>query len=158
MGHLCTVHEASLPADSERLMAVIGEYITWLNMDLSYRGFTQEMENFNALFTRPNGFFLMAKIGQETAGCVGLLRHTASTAEVKRLFVRPAFRGLHLGETLVSALVQRAKELGFERLILDAVPQTTVAQSLYRTLGFQEVEPYYANPVPGTKFFALALL
>ena len=151
------IHDASLPADKKRLMRVIDEYITWLNMDLSYRGFTQEMEHFDALFTPPNGFFLMAQVGREIAGCVGLLRHTASTAEVKRLFVRPAFRGLHLGETLVATLVQRAQELGFERLILDAVPQTTVAQTLYRTLGFQEIEPYYANPVPGTKFFALSL-
>ena len=149
--------EASLPADGERLMAVIHEYIAWLNMDLSYRGFAQEMEKFNALFTLPSGLFLMAQADQEIAGCVGLLRHSASTAEVKRLYVRPAFRGLRLGEKLVAALMVRARQLGYERLILDAVPQTRVAQALYRTIGFQEIEPYYANPVPGTKFFALQL-
>ena len=149
--------EASLPADGERLMAVIHEYIAWLNMDLSYRGFAQEMEKFNALFTLPSGLFLMAQADQEIAGCVGLLRHSASTAEVKRLYIKPAFRGLRLGEKLVAALMVRARQLGYERLILDAVPQTTVAQALYRTIGFQEIEPYYANPVPGTKFFALQL-
>ena len=83
----------------------------------------------------------MAQENHEIAGCVGPLRHTASTAEVKRLYVRPAFRGL---------------QLGYKRLILDAAPQTTVAQQLYRTIGFQEIAPYYANPVPGTKFFALS--
>lgn len=151
------IREASLPADGERLMAVIHEYIAWLNMDLSYRGFAQEMEKFNELFTLPSGIFLMAQADQEIAGCVGLLRHSASTAEVKRLYIRPAFRGLRLGEKLVAALMARARQLGYERLILDAVPQTTVAQALYRTIGFQEIEPYYANPVPGTKFFALQL-
>lgn len=139
-------------------MAVIHEYIAWLSMDLSYRGFTQEMEKFNELFTLPSGLFLMAQVDQEVAGCVGLLRHTASTAEVKRLYVRPSFRGLRLGERLVTALIGRARQLGYERLILDAVPQTTAAQELYRATGFHETEPYYANPVPGTKFFALSLL
>lgn len=151
------LREATLPADSERLLAVIHEYIAWLDMDLSYRGFDQEMAQFNELFTLPSGLFLMAQVDDEIAGCGGLLRHTASTAEVKRLFVRPAFRGLQLGEKLVAALIARARQLGFERLILDAVPQTVVAQALYRAIGFQEIEPYYANPVPDTKFFALSL-
>jgi len=150
--------EATLPMDRERLLAVIHEYIAWLDMDLSYRGFDQEMTQFNELFTLPSGLFLMAEVDGEIAGCGGLLRHSASTAEVKRLYVRPAFRGMRLGEQLMMALMARARQLGFERLILDAVPQTVVAQALYRAIGFQEIEPYYANPVAGTKFLALSLV
>lgn len=95
--------------------------------------------------------------GQGIAGCVGLLRHDAGTAEVKRLYVRPGFRGQQLGEKLVTTLMARARQLGYARLILDAVPQTAVAQHLYRAMGFEEIGPYYPNPVPGTKFFALSL-
>jgi carbonic anhydrase len=151
------LREVTFPEDSARLKAVIFEYIAWLDMDLSYRGFEQEMAAFDQLFTLPSGLFLVAESGAEIAGCVGLLRHDDETAEVKRLYVRPQFRGLRLGEKLVVSLIQRALELGYRRLILDSVPQTVVAQQLYRAIGFQEIDPYYANPVFGTKFFALAL-
>ncbi len=153
------LREARLPADSPRLRAVIAEYIAWLDMDLSARGFAQEMAAFDNLFTLPSGLFLLAECGGEVAGCVGLLRHDDHTAEVKRLYVRPAHRGLRLGEQLMGTLVQRAAGLGFDRLILDldAVPPTVVAQRLYRTLGFEETAPYYPDPVAGTRFFALAL-
>ena len=151
------IREASFPADSQNLKTVIHEYIAWLDMDLSYRGFAQEMDAFDGLFTLPSGLFLMAVSGQEIAGCVGLLRHDAGTAEVKRLYVRPGFRGQQLGEKLITALVDRARQLGYARLLLDAVPQTVVAQQLYRAMGFEETAPYYPNPVPGTNFFALSL-
>lgn len=148
---------AVFPDDSCALKAIISEYVAWLDMDLSYRGFAQEMDSFDQLFTLPSGFFLMAKAGGEIAGCVGLLRHTPDTAEVKRLYVRPDYRGAQLGEKLMAGLVERAIGLGYQRLILDAVPQTHFAQRLYRSLGFEEIDPYYAKPVSGTRFFGLTL-
>jgi putative acetyltransferase len=151
------IREAVFPADSAALKSVIGEYIDWLDMDLSYRGFAQEMARFEEIFTLPGGLFLLACVNGELAGCVGLLRHAGGQAEVKRLYVRPAFRGLQLGQQLMAALMARAQALGCQRLILDAVPQTTVAQQLYESMGFEETAPYYANPVPGTRFFALPL-
>jgi putative acetyltransferase len=154
---LIFLREATFPADSVPLKALVSEYITWLDMDLSYRNFDQEMAAFDQLFTRPSGLFLVAESDGEMAGCVGLLRHDAGTAEVKRLYVRPKFRGLQLGKLLVDSLIQHASQLGYVRLILDAVPQTVVAQHLYRSIGFQHIEPYYPNPVSGTHFFALAL-
>lgn len=151
------IREAVFPADSPALKSVIEEYIGWLDMDLSYRGFAQEMACFEAIFTLPSGLFLLACVNGELAGCVGLLRHAGDVAEVKRLYVRPAFRGLQLGRQLMAELMARAQALGCQRLILDAVPQTTVAQQLYEAMGFEETAPYYANPVPGTRFFALPL-
>jgi putative acetyltransferase len=139
------------------LQALIREYVQWLDMDLSYRGFEQEMGVFDSLFTRPSGFFLLAHAGDALAACVGLLRHDDLTAEVKRLYVRPAYRGHQLGERLMQSLLQEARAAGFARLILDAVPPTVMAQKLYRTLGFVNTAPYYANPTPGTQFFELAL-
>lgn len=151
------IREAVFPEDSEPLKSVIHEYIRWLDMDLSYRGFAQEMGNFDAIFTLPGGLFLIAQVNGEIAGCVGLLRHTEGTAEVKRLYVRPPFRGHQLGHQLITALIGRAQAIGCRQLVLDAVAQTTIAQQLYQAMGFQETEPYYANPVPGTKFFKLSL-
>lgn len=152
-----TIREADLPADSHALKAVIREYVAWLDMDLSYRGFEQEMADFDATFTLPSGMFFMALAGADIAGCAGLLRRSNAVAEVKRLYVRPPYRGHALGARLIASVTARARTLGFSRLILDAVPQTVVAQQLYRTLGFVETDPYYANAVPGTRFFALAL-
>lgn len=151
------INEASFPEDSESLKSIISEYIVWLDMDLSYRGFDQEMAKFDQLFTLPNGLFLMARSNDTVAGCVGLLRHSMDTAEVKRLYVRPKFRGQQLGQRLIQKLIKTAQGLNFKRLILDAVPQTIVAQQLYQSIGFQQTEPYYANPVPGTKFYELVL-
>lgn len=151
------IRTATFPADSAALQSVIREYVAWLDMDLSYRGFAEEMASFDERFTLPGGLFLIADSAQTIAGCVGLLQQANATAEVKRLYVRPAFRGQGLGERLITALIERARQLGIKRLILDAVPQTTVAQRLYECLGFQETAPYYANPVPGTRFFALPL-
>jgi carbonic anhydrase len=148
---------AVFPDDGNELRQVIGEYIAWLDMDLSYRGFADEMASFDRLFTLPSGLFLIARQAGQIAGCVGLLRHDETTAEVKRLYVRPAFRGRQLGEALIHRLIAQARQLGFRRLILDAVPQTTVAQLLYERLGFAEIAPYYANPVAGTRFFSLSL-
>ncbi|WP_460837334.1 GNAT family N-acetyltransferase [Noviherbaspirillum agri] len=153
-----SIREAQFPADGPELKAVIREYVAWLDMDLSYRGFAQEMAEFDARFTLPSGMFFIARAGTDIAGCAGLLRNSGAVAEVKRLYVRPPYRGHALGERLIGCVIAKARSLGFSRLILDAVPQTVVAQALYRALGFVETDPYYADPVPGTKFFALPLM
>lgn len=151
------IRTATFPQDTAGLVATIREYVAWLDLDLCSRGFEAEMAAFEPTFTLPSGRFFVADANGEIAGCAGLLRHSPAVAEVKRLYVRPRFRGQALGERLVDAVVGQARALGFSRLILDAVPPTTVAQKLYERLGFYETAPYYDNPVPGTRFFALAL-
>ena len=151
------IREALFPDDTTSLVEVIREYVRWLDMDLSYRGFEAEMASFEQIFTLPSGMFFIAEAEREIAGCAGLLRHTGGTAEVKRLFVRERYRGLSLGEQLVSAVVRKSKSLGFSKLILDAVPQTKFAQGLYERMGFTETLPYYVNPVEGTRFFEMKL-
>ncbi len=152
-----TVREAVFPTDTRELIAIIREYVRWLDMDLSYRGFDAEMDEFERIYTLPSGMFFVAEAGSELAGCAGLLRHTDKTAELKRLYVREAFRGLSLGETLVTSVIRKAKTLRFSTLVLDSVPQTRFAQRIYERLGFVETEPYYENPVDGTRFLALEL-
>jgi putative acetyltransferase len=155
------IREASLPADTAQLIAIIREYVRWLDMDLSYRGFEEEMQSFAQHFTLPSGMFFVAEAGvegsRELAGCAGLLRHSDQVAEVKRLYVRPAYRGLALGEKLVVPVIDKARSLGFAKLVLDSVPQTAFAQRLYERLGFTDTVAYYANPVAGTRFLELEL-
>ena len=151
------IRESSLPADSARLQRVIREYVAWLDLDLSYRGFEAEMADFDRTYTLPGGTFFLAEAGLEAAGCAGLLRHHDAVAELKRVFVRPAFRGHDLGRRLVEAVIAKARAQGLRRLILDAVPQTTHAQRLYERMGFEPTAPYYDAVLPGTRFFAMTL-
>jgi carbonic anhydrase len=152
------IRAAGFPRDTAPLVAIVREYVRWLDMDLSYRGFEDEMQSFEQTYTLPSGVFFIAEVEGELAGCGGLLRHSDEVAEVKRLYVRPAYRGLALGEQLMERVIGQAKSLGYARLVLDSVPQTAFAQKLYERMGFVETAPYYANPVPGTRFLALELL
>jgi carbonic anhydrase len=148
-----TLRLASYPADTAPLLALIREYMAWLNVDLCGRGLEKELPQFEALFSPPSGLFVLAHVGGELAGCAGLLVHHGQTAEVKRVYVRPAHRGLNLGEALVRRLMALAPTLNVNHLILDAVAPTTHAQALYRRMGFTETARYYANPAPDTRFF-----
>ena len=152
-----TIRLATYPSDTAALTALIREYMDWLNVDFCAQKLDRELAEFETLFSPPSGLFLLAHVDGALAGCAGLLRHSATTAELKRVYVRPAHRGLGLGEALVRQLMALAPTLGADHLILDAVPPTTHAQALYRRLGFTETPPYYANPVPGTRFFELHL-
>jgi len=157
------IREAILPRDSARLVAIVREYVQWLGMDLSYRGFEEEMQSFDQTFTLPSGVFFIAETDagengeKELAGCAGLLRHSDQVAEVKRLYVRPAYRGLGLGEKLIAPVIDKARSLGYAKLVLDSVPQTAFAQRLYERMGFTDTVAYYANPVAGTRFLELKL-
>ena len=152
-----TLRLARFPNDTAPLLALIREYLAWLAVDLCGRGLDKELPQFETLFTPPSGLFVLAHVGDELAGCAGLLVHHSHTAEVKRVYVRPAHQGLGLGEALLQRLMALAPTLNANHLILDAVAPTTHAQALYRRMGFAETPPYYANPVPDTRFFELHL-
>jgi putative acetyltransferase len=152
-----TLRLATYPADTAPLVALIREYLTWLNVDLCGRGLEKELPQFETLFTPPSGLFVLAHVGSELAGCAGLLVHHGRSAELKRVYVRPAHRGLNLGEALVRRLMELAPTLNVNHLILDAVAPTTHAQALYRRMGFTETQPYYANPEHNTLFFEFHL-
>jgi ribosomal protein S18 acetylase RimI-like enzyme len=139
--------------DVELVRALFREYADSLGVDLSFQGFEEE------LAALPGGYdaVLVARLGDDAAGCVGVRPLEPPVCEMKRLYVRPLARGTGLGRSLAEAAVVRARELGYARMRLDTLPQMGTAQELYRSLGFVEIPPYRHNPVAGTTYLELEL-
>ena len=105
----------------------------------------------------PDGRLFLAKRGDALAGSIALRRLDGESGEVKRLYVRPAYRGLGLGPMLARAVIDAARAIGYRRLVLDTLADMTAARALYQALGFREIGPYYENPLPGAIYMALEL-
>ncbi|MBI5202335.1 MAG: GNAT family N-acetyltransferase [Elusimicrobia bacterium] len=111
-------------------------------------GFHAEVDGLPGAYAAPQGRLLIAKVGRRPAGCVGLRPVKEGTCELKRLYVRPAFRGKKIGRALTEKAISEAKAAGYSRMVLDTLPTMTEARALYRKLGFTPSEPYWENPTP----------
>ncbi len=151
------IREAQFPADQAALVALICEYTAWLNIDMSFQNFDDEMVHIDSKYSLPRGMFWVVEDAGRLVAGVGFKHFDNTTAEVKRLYVQPAFRGQHLGEQLMQVLTDTTRQLGYQRLVLDTVPQTAFAQTLYQRMGFTPVSPYYDGPTLATQFFELPL-
>jgi putative acetyltransferase len=132
------------------------EYSESVGVGFCFQGFTEELAQLPGEYAHPWGRLFLAfddKDDKQVAGCGALRRINADTCEMKRFYVRPAFRGKGLGRELIHALIGAAREIGYARMRLDTLPSMTTAIALYRALGFREIPPYWANPVPGVVFF-----
>lgn len=132
------------------------EYAAALDVDLAFQDFDRELAELPGTYAPPQGRLLLA-VADEAAGCVGLRPFSADVCEMKRLFVREAYRGTGLGRRLAEAIVAAGREAGYERMRLDTLPSMAEARALYRSIGFVEIEAYRANPVHGTSYMELAL-
>src|SRR2546421_3693748 len=137
--------------------ALFREYETSLGVDLCFQGFEQELAGLPGAYAPPSGRLLLAVDDDRPAGCVALRPLGADGCEMKRLYVRPEFRGRRVGRLLAERVIAEARAIGYPRMRLDTLPSMKEAIPLYRSLGFAEIGPYYANPVPGALFMERAL-
>ncbi len=133
------------------------EYQQFLNVDLCFQGFEQELASLPGKYAPPSGAILLAEHMGEIAGCVAVRLLNDDVCEMKRLFVKDEFRGLSVGRKLTESIIDKAKQLGYRKMQLDTLQRLDRAIGLYEKLGFREIKPYYANPLDEVVYWELEL-
>ena len=133
------------------------EYQRSLNVDLCFQDFEHELATLPGEYAPPFGRLLLLYEEEDLAGCVALRKIDDETCEMKRLYVRPDFRGRQLGKGLAEAVIEESRVIGYKKMKLDTLPIMTAAITMYRSLGFKPTTPYRHNPVPGALFMELDL-
>lgn len=137
------------------------DYARSLSVDLCFQNFEAELATLPGDYAPPEGRLLLAWVDHELAGC-GALRGLADTdyanaCEMKRLYVRPGFRGFGLGRMLAQSLLDEARSAGYSVMLLDTLDEMEAARELYASLGFDEIPPYYFNPIAGAHYLKAEL-
>jgi GNAT superfamily N-acetyltransferase len=146
------IRPASL-TDLDEIRVMLREYAAWLDVDLCFQNFEEELAGLPGDYAPPRGRLLFA----EGAGCVALRPIEQEICEMKRLYVRPEYRGSGLGRRLALAIIEEARGIGYRSMRLDTMPKMDGAQRLYASLGFRDIAPYRYNPEPGARFLELTL-
>ncbi|MFG6489701.1 GNAT family N-acetyltransferase [Roseateles sp. BYS78W] len=149
------------PEDWQEARLVLRDYANSLDVDLCFQGFEEELAGLPGAYARPGGLMLLALVDGAVAGS-GAFRPLPdadypNACEMKRLFVRPAFRRFGLGRILAQQLMDRATEAGYSSMLLDTLDDMEAARGLYESLGFVEVPPFYFNPIPGAHYLKAEL-
>ncbi len=156
--------ELFTPATADELEATRGifrEYASTLSVDLDFQDFQAELAHLPGDYAPPRGGLLLARVAGALAGCCALRPMDNSdypnAAEMKRLFVRKAFRGFGLGRQLTEAILDEARRAGYSSVLLDTLDEMEAARALYEDLGFEEIPPYYHNPHAGAHYLKVDL-
>jgi len=148
--------EPQTAAQLDAARTILREYAAQLGVDLCFQNFEAELRDLPGEYRSPAGALLLAYVDGELAGCGGVraLRDVdyANACEMKRLYVRRAFRRFGLGRLLAQALIDRAVQAGYSTMLLDTLDDMEAARGLYGSLGFEEVPPYYYNPIAGAHY------
>ena len=155
------IAQARSAADLQAVCALFREYAGQLGVDLDFQGFAQELAELPGDYAEPRGALLLALVDGDVAGCCALRPiedvDYPNAAEMKRLFVRKAFRGFGLGRQLAEAILTSAVQRGYDTVLLDTLDEMESARALYEDLGFEEIPPYYHNPLPGAHYLKVDL-
>ena len=133
------------------------EYAESLGFDLSFHNFQQELNDFPGQYSPPKGRLFLALSGKEVIGCVGLRPFDRDICEMKRLYVKPDFRGRKAGRMLAEATIKAGKSIGYKVMRLDTLMSMKSANVLYKSLGFRRIDPYRYNPIKGAIYMELKL-
>ncbi len=134
------------------------EYAQSLDIDLCFQDFDQELETLPGKYAPPMGALILAMVDGQPAGCIALRQLTDNICEMKRLFVRPDFRGLKIGSQLIAKIIKEAKDRQYKHMRLDTLSTMKNALKLYSSFGFYEIEPYIFNPIQGARYLELKLI
>lgn len=154
-GILYKIAESNVEFNEAR--ALFREYAASLEIDLCFQDFDTELETMEIQYNRPKGALIIAYIQGIAAGCVAIREFDSDTAELKRMYVRPDYRGVNIGRTLLEMAVEKSAELGYGNIRLDTLPSMAPALKLYRAFGFYEITPYRFNPVEGAIYMEKTL-
>jgi ribosomal protein S18 acetylase RimI-like enzyme len=154
---LLNITEATQSPDVEAIRELFQEYAASLGVDLCFQGFDEELAGLPGMYVPPAGRLLLGRHAGEIAGCVALRPGGPGICEMKRLYVRPLYRGSGLGRLLAERIIHEGRHAGYTRMRLDSLPSMEPAIHLYRRLGFQPIAPYTTNPVEGAVFLELQL-
>jgi len=145
----------------DAIREIFQEYADGLGIDLCFQQFAAELAGLPGEYQEPRGGLLVARVGGELAGCCALRpldnADYPNAAEMKRLYVRKAFRGFGLGRQLSEAILDTARRAGYACVLLDTLSEMDTARSLYDDLGFVEIAPYYHNPISGAHYLKVDL-
>jgi len=151
------IRAASTNTDFVEARALFEEYAAGLGIDLCFQGFSKELDSLPQMYGAPRGVLLLAENEGRAAGCAGVRPLDDVTCELKRVYVRADFRGTGMGRRLTERAMQAAREMGYQRIRLDTLPQMAAAQRLYESLGFRDIPAYYGEPMAGQRFMEAAL-
>lgn len=156
-----TLVAATTPEQIRAVSELFQEYAASLEINLDFQGFEQELAQLPGDYAEPRGALLLALVDGEVAGCCALRPldevDYGNASEMKRLYVRKAFRGFGLGRQLAEAILEVARRLEYASVLLDTLNEMEAARALYEELGFVEIPPYYHNPVPGAHYLKVDL-
>ena len=150
--------QAESPAQIAQARELFLEYAQSLGFSLCFQNFDKELAGLPGDYAPPEGCLLLANYEGKLAGCVALHKLDPQICEMKRLYLRPQFRGKGLGRTLADRVIAEGRQIGYQRMRLDTVePVMKDAVAMYRRIGFQEIAPYRANPIAGAMYMELQL-
>jgi len=133
--------------------ALFKEYAEWLNIDLSFQNFEEELLQLKEMYSEPNGAIFLLQQTEDFIGCVAIRKKENDIAELKRMYIKPTTRKNGGGTLLLEKALAAASQLGYKRIRLDTLANMTPAINLYKKHGFYEIAPYYFNPEENAVFF-----